>query len=60
MKALEEQTLGPSPIHIEVFVAEISDEFILGIDILHSYDTSVDLGRHMLRMGQKELSLWSY
>jgi hypothetical protein len=58
MKALTEQTLGPSAIHIEVFVKEFAGEFILGIDILHSYDTSLDPGRHMLRMGQRELSLW--
>jgi hypothetical protein len=42
-----------------VFVAEITDEFILGLDVLLAYDTSVELGRHLLRLGQEELTLWN-
>jgi len=42
-----------------VFVAEITDEFILGLDVLLAYDTSVELGRHLLRLGQEEVRLWN-
>jgi hypothetical protein len=41
-----------------VFVAKVTDEFILGLDVLRAYDASVDLGRNMLRLGQKEVTLW--
>jgi hypothetical protein len=40
-------------------VADITDELILGLDILHAYDASVDLRRQMLRLGDEEVSLWS-
>ena len=40
-----------------VFVAEVTDDFILGLDV-RSYDASVDLGRHLLRLGQEEVTLW--
>jgi len=36
-----------------VFTAEVTDEFILGLDVLWAYDASVDLGRHLLRLGQE-------
>jgi hypothetical protein len=38
-------TLGCRPLKIWVFVANITNELILGLDILHTYDASVDLGR---------------
>jgi len=41
-----------------VFVAEVTDEFILGLKFLWAYDASVDLGRHLLRLGQEEVTLW--
>jgi hypothetical protein len=41
-----------------VFVAEVTDEFILGLDVLRAYDASVDLGRHLLRLGREEVTLW--
>jgi hypothetical protein len=44
---------------IGVFVANIINEFVLGLDILHTYDASVNLGRQMLHLGEKEVSLWS-
>jgi hypothetical protein len=31
-----------------VFVADVTDEFILGLNILRAYDESVDVGRRML------------
>jgi hypothetical protein len=38
-----------------VFVADIADEFILGLDILRAHDTSADIGRRVLRLGQDEV-----
>ncbi|XP_023721756.1 uncharacterized protein LOC111872274, partial [Cryptotermes secundus] len=42
-----------------VFVANITDELILGLDILRAYDASVDNGRQTLRLAEEEVSLWS-
>jgi hypothetical protein len=42
---------------IWIFIAEVAFEFILGLDFLHTYDTSVVLGRHTLRLGNEELLL---
>ncbi|XP_023702529.1 uncharacterized protein LOC111861847 [Cryptotermes secundus] len=42
-----------------VFVANITDELILGLDILRAYDASVDIGRQTLRLAEEEVSLWS-
>jgi hypothetical protein len=41
-----------------VFVADITNEFILGLNILRAYDASVDIGRQTLRLAE-EVSLWS-
>jgi hypothetical protein len=38
-----------------VFVADIKDEFILGLDILRAHDASVVIGRRVLRLGQNEV-----
>jgi hypothetical protein len=38
-----------------VFVTDIADDFILGLDILRAYDVSVDIGRRVLRLGQDEV-----
>jgi hypothetical protein len=38
-----------------VFVADITDDFILGLDILLAYDASVDIGRRVLRLGRDEV-----
>jgi hypothetical protein len=40
-----------------VFVADITDDFILGLDILRAYDASVDIGRRVLRLGQDEVQV---
>jgi hypothetical protein len=48
-EALVELTLGQSPIHILVLIAEITEELILRLDILHTYVVFVGLGCHMLR-----------
>jgi hypothetical protein len=34
-------------------------EFILGLDNPRAYDESVDVGRHVLRMGREEVTLWN-
>jgi hypothetical protein len=44
---------------ISVFVSEITDEFILGLDVLRAYGVLVDFGRHVLRLCREEVSLWS-
>lgn len=31
----------------------------MGLDILHAYNTSVDLGCHMLGLAEEEALLWS-
>jgi len=42
-EALVELTLGQRALKIWVFVAEFTDEFIVGLDVLRTYDASVDL-----------------
>jgi hypothetical protein len=54
-EALVELTLGQRTLKIWVFVADVTDEFILGPDILRAYDESVDVGCHVLRLGTEEL-----
>jgi hypothetical protein len=39
-----QMTLGWSPIRIYVLIAEITDELILELDILHTYGTFMDVG----------------
>jgi hypothetical protein len=51
-------TLGRRPLKIWVFVAGLTNEFILGLDILRAYDASVDIGQQTLRLAE-EVSLWS-
>jgi hypothetical protein len=52
-------TLGRLPLKVWVFVANITNEFILGLDILHAHDATVDIGRRTLRLAEEEVSLWS-
>jgi hypothetical protein len=54
-EALGELTLGQRALNIWIFVADIMEEFILGLDILRAYHATVDVERHMLRLGQDEL-----
>jgi hypothetical protein len=51
--------LGWCLVTISVFIADITNEFILGLDILHAYDAPVDPGRQMLHLAKGEVSLWS-
>jgi hypothetical protein len=55
--ALVKLTLGQWALKIWVLVADITDEFILGLDMLRAYDASVDVGRHVLRLGQEEMPM---
>jgi succinate dehydrogenase hydrophobic anchor subunit len=41
-------TLEWRPLNIWVFVAKITNEFILWLDILHTYNASMDIGHQML------------
>jgi hypothetical protein len=50
-----ELTMGRRPLSCWVFVADIKDDFILGLDILRAKDASVDIGRRVLRLGQDEV-----
>jgi hypothetical protein len=43
---------------IWVFVADITNELILGLGVLRAYDASVDIGRQTLRLAEEEISLW--
>jgi hypothetical protein len=52
-------TLERRPLKMWVFVANITDELILGLDILRAYDASVGIGHQTLRLAGKELSLWT-
>jgi hypothetical protein len=51
-EALVELTLGQRALKIWVFVADITEEFILGLDNLRAYHATVDVGRHGLRPGR--------
>jgi hypothetical protein len=51
--------LGWRPLKMSVFVADITSEFILKLNILHAYDTSVDIGHQTLCLAGEEVSLWS-
>jgi hypothetical protein len=46
------------PLKIQLFVISITNEFILGLDILRSYDVSVDLGPQTLHLAEEGVSLW--
>jgi hypothetical protein len=46
-EALVKLTLGPCPPATWVFVASVTNKFILRLDILHANHASVDLEHHM-------------
>jgi hypothetical protein len=50
-----ELTMGQRTLRSWVFVADIADDFILGLDIQRAHDASVDIGRRVLRLGQDEV-----
>jgi hypothetical protein len=59
VEALVQLSLGRRAFRIWMFVAEVTDAFNLGLDVLRACDASVDLGRHLLRLGQEEVTLWN-
>jgi hypothetical protein len=59
LKVLPILTLSRRPLRMWVFVANITDELILGLDILRAYDAAVDIGRQTLQLADEEVSLWS-
>jgi hypothetical protein len=52
-------TFGLRPLKIWIFVADIINEFILGLDILRTYDAYIDIRRQTLCLAEEEVSLWS-
>jgi hypothetical protein len=50
-----ELTMGQRTLRSWVFVADIADDHILGLDILRAHDASVNIGRRLLRLGQDEV-----
>jgi predicted aspartyl protease len=50
-----ELTMGQRTLRSWVFVADMADAFIMGLDILRANDASVDIGHRMLRLGQDEV-----
>jgi hypothetical protein len=52
-------TLGRRPLKIWIFVTDITNELILGLDILSTYNASLDIGHQTLRLAEEEISLWS-
>jgi hypothetical protein len=59
-EVLVELALGRRALRIWVFVAEITDEFILPLDVLRAYDASVDFGCHLLSLGKEEVTLCNH
>jgi hypothetical protein len=55
VEAHVELTIGRRNLRSWVFVADIKDDFILGLDILRAYDASVDIGLCVLRLGRDEV-----
>jgi hypothetical protein len=51
-------TLVQRPVKISIFIAIITNELILGLEILRAYDAFVEIGRQTLRLAGEELSIW--
>jgi hypothetical protein len=47
-ETLIELTLGWRALRIWMRIMEVTEEFILGSDVLRAYDATVDLGCHLL------------
>jgi hypothetical protein len=53
MAAFMDINLGQDPICIWVFTANITDELILELDIMHAHDAAVEFRRHVLQLGDE-------
>jgi hypothetical protein len=51
--------MGQRALKIWIFVSNITNEFVSGLDIQRPYDLSVNLGLQTLRLAEEEVSLWS-
>jgi hypothetical protein len=51
--------LGQQQLKLRVFITSITNELILGLDIMSTYNGSVDLGCQMLNLAEENLLLWS-
>jgi hypothetical protein len=56
-EALAELTLGKRKLKLWVNVADITEEFSLGLDVMYVHDVVVDLKRHILRLDDEEVPL---
>jgi hypothetical protein len=50
---------GQRPLKIWVFIANITNEFILGLGMLRAHDASGHLRSQTLRLAEENVSLWS-
>jgi hypothetical protein len=57
-EATVELPLAHTALQIRVFTGKLTDESILGLDILQVYDTIVDLKHSVLRLHKEEVSIW--
>lgn len=58
IEAVIELTLWRNVLKISVFVTEITDDLIRGLDVLRVHDNSLDLGRHVILQGRENMSLF--
>jgi predicted aspartyl protease len=54
-EARVELTIGRHTLRSWVFVADIADDFILGLDLLRAFNASVDIGRRVLQLSRDEV-----
>jgi hypothetical protein len=52
-EVLVDMTLGRQPLRIWVLVADITDYFILRLDMSWAYEASLNVGQHALRLARK-------
>jgi hypothetical protein len=51
-RSFSNSNLEAAPTENLGFVADVTNEFILGLDIIRSYDASVDIGHQTLRLAE--------
>jgi hypothetical protein len=58
IEALVEPAQGQNTLKIWVFITKIIHKFIMELDILQAFNTTVDVRHNVLRLSQEEMSLW--
>jgi hypothetical protein len=58
-EASVELALGLILIRIWILVAEVTEDFCLGLLILYTHDASEDLERYVVQFGEEKLTLWN-